>query len=103
MDTDLVNMFVTKQRDVINDLMSKNILLEARLAIAEKYVQQMEALRQQLSAYEQEIQQLKNDMQNMTAQYENSQRLLQEEQFVTATEDRAVTNDEFFVVSSGLT
>ena len=41
MEVDLVNAFVEKQRELINDLMGKNIMLEARLAVAEKKSQQV--------------------------------------------------------------
>lgn len=41
MEAELVNAFVEKQRDVINDLMARNIMLEARLAVAEKKAQQV--------------------------------------------------------------
>lgn len=41
MEAELINAFVEKQRDIINDLMARNIMLEARLAVAEKKVQQV--------------------------------------------------------------
>ncbi len=41
MEVDLVNAFVEKQRELINDLTGKNIMLEARLAVTEKKSQQV--------------------------------------------------------------
>lgn len=41
MEAELINAFVEKQRDIINDLMARNIMLEARLAVAEKKSQQV--------------------------------------------------------------
>lgn len=49
MEAELVNAFVEKQRDVINDLMARNVLSEARLAVAEKQLQKMNELSQRLS------------------------------------------------------
>lgn len=40
MEAELVNAFVEKQRDIINDLMARNIMLEARLVVSEKKAQQ---------------------------------------------------------------
>lgn len=36
MEAEFVNMFVEKQKDMINDLLARNIMLETRLALAEK-------------------------------------------------------------------
>lgn len=49
MEVELVNVYVEKQRDVINDLMARNVLSEARLAVAEKQLQKMNELSQRLS------------------------------------------------------
>ena len=52
MDNELVNVFINKQRDALNDLMSKSIMLEARLVIAEerivKYQESAAGLEQQV-------------------------------------------------------
>lgn len=52
MDTELVNVFINKQRDALNDLMSKSIMLEARLQISEdriaKYQETVNGLEQQV-------------------------------------------------------
>lgn len=58
MDVDLVNVFVEKQRDVINELMSKNVLLEARLAVSEKYARKAAEVGEQLSAAETQVKML---------------------------------------------
>lgn len=52
MDNELINAFVAKQRDALNDLMSKSIMLEARLQVAEdrlgKYQETTNGLEQQV-------------------------------------------------------
>lgn len=52
MDNELINAFVVKQRDALNDLMSKSIMLEARLQVAEdrlgKYQETVNGLEQQV-------------------------------------------------------
>ena len=49
MELELVNVYVEKQRDLINDLMARNVLSEARLAVAEKQLQKMNELNQRLA------------------------------------------------------
>lgn len=36
METEFVNVFIQKQKALIDDLISKNLILDARLTIAEK-------------------------------------------------------------------
>ena len=52
MEADLVNAFVEKQRDTINELMAKNIMLEARLVVVEKRLQQAADLSEKVAEYE---------------------------------------------------
>lgn len=52
MEVDLVNVFVEKQRDVINDLMARNIMLEARLTVAERQALKTGELNEKLSGTE---------------------------------------------------
>jgi len=39
MEADLVNAFIEKQRDLINDIVARNLMLEAKLAVSEKKLQ----------------------------------------------------------------
>lgn len=40
MDAELVNMFIDKQRETINDAISRIVMLEARLAISERRIEE---------------------------------------------------------------
>lgn len=55
MEAEFVNVFVQKQRDTINDLMSRCIMLETKLAVAEPAVARIGELEQQLAASRAEI------------------------------------------------
>lgn len=60
MDSEFVNVFIEKQREVINDLTSRNIMLETRVAVAESKlntgVPQLIAENEELKKKNQELQ-----------------------------------------------
>ena len=58
MEAEFVNVFVEKQRDVINDLMARNIMLEARIVIAERGALQAGDLATKLAAAEGQVKSL---------------------------------------------
>jgi predicted RNase H-like nuclease (RuvC/YqgF family) len=71
MEVDLVNVFVEKQRDVINDLMARGIMLEARLTIAEKHAAKVIELGEKLSNTEGQLKMLHEQNAAMNASIEN--------------------------------
>ena len=71
MEVDLVNVFVEKQRDVINDLMARNIMLEARLTVAERHAVKATELSEKLSNTEGQVKMLHEQNAAMNASIEN--------------------------------
>jgi len=52
MEAELINAFVEKQREIINDTMARTIMLEARLIVADRKLQQVAELQKTLHDYE---------------------------------------------------
>lgn len=76
MEVDLVNVFVEKQRDVINDLMARNIMLEARLTVAERHAVKATELSEKLSNTEGQVKMLHEQNAAMNASIENLRKQL---------------------------
>lgn len=76
MEVDLVNVFVEKQRDVINDLMSRNIMIEARLTVAERHAVKAAELGEKLSNTEGQVKILHDQNAAMNASIENLKKQL---------------------------
>lgn len=76
MEVDLVNVFVEKQRDVINDLMSRNIMIEARLTVAERHAVKATELSEKLSNTEGQVKILHEQNAAMNASIENLKKQL---------------------------
>lgn len=74
MEVDLVNAFVEKQRDVINDLMARNVLLEAKLTVTEKQLQKIPELSTNISNLELKLRLLQDQNNAMNASIENYKR-----------------------------
>lgn len=55
MDTEFVNVYITKQKNLIDDLLAKNILLETKLTLVEgstaKLSQKVEELEKELEKH----------------------------------------------------
>lgn len=62
MDTELINMYIGKQRDTLNDLMNKAIMLETRLQLAEDRLGKVQEEKSQLE------EQAKEAMNNILAE-----------------------------------
>ena len=58
MEAEFVNIFIEKQREVLVDLTSRNIMLEARVLFAEQKLQKMVDLAQELQANQEHVKQL---------------------------------------------
>ena len=58
MDAGFVNIFVEKQREVIVDLTSRNIMLDARISFAEQKLEQMQELNKELETNKAHVNQL---------------------------------------------
>jgi predicted RND superfamily exporter protein len=58
MEAEFVNIFIEKQREVLVDLTSRNIMLEARVLFAEQKLQKMIDLAQELQANQEHVKQL---------------------------------------------
>ena len=58
MEAGFVNIFVEKQREVIVDLTSRNIMLDARISFAEQKLEQMQELIKELEANKEHVNQL---------------------------------------------
>jgi hypothetical protein len=74
MEVELVNVFVEKQRDVINDLMARNVLLEAKLTVTEKQLQKIPELSTNISNLEVRLRLLQDQNNAMNASIENYKR-----------------------------
>lgn len=55
MEAEFVSIFVEKQREVIVDLTSRNIMLEARIMFAEQKLSQMKELTEELEANKEQV------------------------------------------------
>ena len=85
MEADFVNVFIEKQREVINDLTSKNVMAEARLAFAEQKLLQVQDVFEELNANKehavqlmQQLKELNEEKLTIVQQY-NEQLLLAEQ------------------------
>ena len=58
MEAGFVNIFVEKQREVIVDLTSRNIMLDARISFAEQKLEQMQELNKELETNKAHVNQL---------------------------------------------
>jgi len=77
MEVEFINAYVQKQKQVINDFLGQNILLETRLVLAEQKLQELPLLQQQLqdltSKYEEEIEKLKQQTTKKVSKADNNQ------------------------------
>jgi len=77
MEVEFINAYVQKQKQVINDFLGQNILLETRLVLAEQKLQELPLLQQQLqdltSKYEEEIEKLKHQTTKKVSKADNNQ------------------------------
>ncbi|NBX49730.1 hypothetical protein EBT25_07275 [bacterium] len=55
METEFVNIFIEKQREMINDLVARNIMLEARTGVAELKTQKVAELEQNVNFLRDEL------------------------------------------------
>ena len=76
MEADFVNVFIEKQREVINELTSKNVMAEARLAFAEQKLLQVQDVINELNANKehavqlmQQLEELKQEKLTIVQQY----------------------------------
>ena len=76
MEAGFVNIFVEKQREVIVDLTSRNIMLDARISFAEQKLEQMQELIKELEANKEHVNQLINE--NKLVEDKNEQLLTTE-------------------------
>lgn len=58
MEAEFINVFIEKQREVIHDLMTKNVMAEARIAFAEQKLSQVQSIIDELEANKEHAQQL---------------------------------------------
>lgn len=61
MDTEFINAFIDKQRKLIEDLISKNLLAEAKIVLLEKRVSDLSSQIEILSKQEQKKEKVKNN------------------------------------------
>lgn len=61
MDTEFINAFIDKQRKLIEDLISKNLLAEAKVALLEKKVSDLSSQLSNLSTQEPKKEKVKNN------------------------------------------
>lgn len=61
MDTEFINAFIDKQRKLIEDLISKNLLAEAKIVLLEKRVSDLSSQIETLSKQEQKKEKVKNN------------------------------------------
>ena len=61
MDTDFINAFIDKQRKLIEDLISKNLLAEAKVVLLEKKVSDLSSQVDALNKQEQKKEKVKNN------------------------------------------
>lgn len=66
MEADLVNAFVEKQRDTINEYVAKNIMVEARLVVLEKKLQQAADLSDKIANSELQLKLMKTQNETMS-------------------------------------
>lgn len=61
MDTEFINAFIDKQRKLIEDLISKNLLAEAKVVLLEKKVSDLSSQVDALNKQEQKKEKVKNN------------------------------------------
>ncbi len=66
MEADLVNAFVEKQRDTINEFVAKNVMLEARLVVVEKKLQQAADLSDKIADGELQLKLMRTQNESMS-------------------------------------
>jgi predicted RNase H-like nuclease (RuvC/YqgF family) len=92
MEVDLVNVFVEKQRDVINDFMARNIMLEARLTIAERHAVKATELSEKLSNTEGQVKILHEQNAAMNASIENLKKQVSSLEAEKTESDKTITS-----------
>lgn len=70
MDTDFANMFVQKQRDTINELMMKVLMLETKTTLMEKALQEQGSIKEQAQAMQAQHASLIAELQSKTEEAE---------------------------------
>lgn len=71
MEAEFVNVFIEKQRDLINDTIARCIMLEAKLVLAERQAQKNGELTEELSALNGRYQDMHAQNQAMAGSIEN--------------------------------
>jgi hypothetical protein len=64
METDFINAFIDKQRKLIEELISKNLLAEAKIVLLEKKVSDLSSQMEALSKQELKKDKVKNNENN---------------------------------------
>lgn len=98
MDVELVNTYVEKQRDLIHDLMSKNVMLESRLSISEKYAAKAAEATEKLREKEEVVKKLNDQIVTLNVDNEklkkelNAAELNLREQLQLVSDQRSTIN-----------
>lgn len=74
MEAEFVNLFIDKQKNALNDLTSRNIMLETHLAFAEQKVVEMQQVKQALEEHKIVVENLTNHAHMMDVQNQQLQK-----------------------------
>lgn len=65
MDAEFINMYVQKQKDAMVDLLTQNVMLETRIAIAEKKISAQIDEIEKLKVVESQMEEMRKDLLHM--------------------------------------
>jgi len=74
MEVELINAYVEKQRETINEIMAKNIMLDAKLVVTERKLQQVTEFEKALHEYKLKADSLEEQNKAMNQLIENQKK-----------------------------
>ena len=74
MEVELINAYVEKQRETINEIMAKNIMLDAKLVVTERKLQQVTEVEKALHEYKLKADSLEEQNKAMNQLIENQKK-----------------------------
>ena len=74
MEVELINAYVEKQRETINEIMAKNIMLDAKLVVTERNLQQVTEVEKALHEYKLKADSLEEQNKAMNQLIENQKK-----------------------------
>lgn len=86
METEFVNVFIQKQKDVMVDLLMRTVMLEARVSFAESKLQSLEKLEEQHKITLEDLSKAKTEIDGLQKELRNYKDLIAKQQAAVAAQ-----------------